>query len=61
MLNMRLENVPPGLLATQTKPSRFQVTNVRPPAIAMSGTKLLLPAVAKGCGASHDPLRNLDL
>ena len=62
VLNMRLENEPPpALLATHTKPSRFQVTKVWPPAIAMSGTKLLVPALANSWGASQPPLRNLAL
>src|SRR5215203_5770174 len=54
VLNLWLVKDPDALLATTMKPSRNQVTNVRPPAMYMSGVRLSVPTLAKtrsGCQA----------
>src|SRR5918994_2456019 len=55
VLNRWLVKEPVALLATTMKPSRYQVTNVRPAVMYMSGTRLAVPRLAKTRSPCHVP------
>src|SRR5918993_4729021 len=55
VLNRWLVKDPVALLATTMKPSRYQVTNVRPARMDMSGEPLTVPRLAKTRSPCHVP------
>src|SRR5215204_1460106 len=55
VLNLWLVKAPVALLATTMKPSRYQVTNVRPAVMYMSGSRLKVPRLAKTRSPCHVP------